>query len=359
MTDRFPTSDVGAWTGDDLANTARQYLGVGADADLPSPVRLLSAVARLANTRRLVDSAATDLVAPAIFLLRPRPPDELAAQTRFVPMVDNGLEPISGRLWFVSEVVFSGRYLELTAEDDAAMFSLVTDMPGSGDAPAVLYDPRTTPSLLRFYPSGIADPDNCVVVQLDEDQAIDLDRILAVVNSVYETVLVTPDAQDSPGNLWANSRRGWPSSRAEALIQMHIRTGLSVKFPTCRIRKEQPGIPGRLDLQVERSDPRNPGVVAVYAVLELKVLKSFRNTGTSVDESENRDAVDKGVRQAATYRDDRHAGSAALCCFDMRREASGDSCFNDVRDLAERLGVALPIWYVFSSSEAYREFVTG
>jgi hypothetical protein len=352
-------SDVGAWTGDDLANTARLYLGVGADAELPSSVRLLSAVARLATTRRLVDRAATDLAAPAIFLLRPKPPDEMAAQTRFVPMVDNGLEPISGRLWFVNEVAFSGRYLELTVEDDAAMFSLVSDMARSGDAPAVLYDPRTSPSSLRLYRSGMAEPDNCVVVQLDEDQAIDLDRILSVVNSVYETVLITPDAQDAPGNLWADNRRGWPSNRAEALIQMHLRTGLSVMFPTCRIRKEQPGIPGRLDLQVERSDPRNPGVVAVYAVLELKVLKSFRNTGTSVDDSENRDAVDKGVRQAATYRDDRHAASAAVCCFDMRREASGDACFDHVRDLAEQLHVTLKAWYLFSTSEDYREFATS
>ncbi len=274
-------------------------------------------------------------------------------------MVDNGLEPISGRLWFVSEVVFSGRYLDLAAGDDSAMFALVTEMPGSGDAPAVLYDPRTEPSLLRFYPSGMADPDNCVVVQLDEDQTIDLDRILAAVDSVYEAVLVTPDAQDAPGKLWANSRRGWPSSRAEALIQMHLRTGLSVKFPTCRIRKEQPGIPGRLDLHVEKSDPRIPGVVTVFAVLELKVLKSFRNTGTPVDDSENREAVDKGVRQAATYRDDRHAISAALCCFDMRRQASGDTCFDDVRDLAGELGVTMRAWYVFSSSEAYRKFVTS
>ena len=94
-------------------------------------------------------------------------------------------------------------------------------------------------------------------------------------------------------------------------------------------------------------------------MLELKVLKSLRSTGATVSAAENSDAIDKGVRQAAMYRDNRHAVAAALCCFDMRREITNDACFDSFRGLSDELKVSLRLWYLFSSSEAFRKFETS
>jgi hypothetical protein len=131
--------------------------------------------------------------------------------------------------------------------------------------------------------------------------------------------------------------------------------GLVNAFPSCTVRHEQPTPLGRVDLEIEEINPLDPGITVRHAVLELKVLRSFSNTGTPVATGRIQEWVDSGVRQAAAYRADKGARAAALCCFDMRREDSGDSCFDDVRYLANQLTVALRRWYLFASSSLCRE----
>src|SRR5260370_14181059 len=60
-----------------------------------------------------------------------------------VPMLDNGLTVLGGRLWFVNSGVFSGHYIELQDLDDHALFRLVTAVPALGRVPAELAT-RTT-----------------------------------------------------------------------------------------------------------------------------------------------------------------------------------------------------------------------
>ncbi len=125
------------------------------------------------------------------------------------------------------------------------------------------------------------------------------------------------------------------------------------------MRHEQTAVPGRLDLEIEQSDPLDRGKITRHAVLELKVLRSFRSSGTTVSPTETLDWVESGVRQAASYRDERGALAAALCCFDMRNEHTGEKCFEHVQELANSLIVELRHWFVFGTSEQYREFSTG
>jgi hypothetical protein len=354
MSDAMLPSDVGAWRSDDLQATARQYFGLGADADLPGPVRLLTAVDRIAGLRRAATIGAPEPALPAVFLLRPVPPDDTLAQTRVAPMVDNGLTPIAGRVWFVNSAVCRGRYIDFEYVGDAELFDFVENTLRCGDVPAVVYEPRTDPATLRFYPNGLFEADICTVVAIGQDRDIAVHEILDVIDEIHRRVLVTPDAQDAAGSVWEKADRGLPAHDAEGRIQMHLRTGLTVAFLGCRVRKEQPGIPGRLDLQIERTDPRAQGTIAIFAVLELKVLKSYWSSGNPVTDRENQQAVQDGVRQAATYRDDRHARAAAVCCFDMRREHTGDRCFDDVTDLASRLDVTTKAWHLFWSAADWR-----
>jgi hypothetical protein len=346
---------LGAWAQDDLASTVRWNYGRGVDADLSPPLRMLGAVARVARRRRLQDTAAMDSGAPAVFLLR-QPAFGMPAVTN-VPMVDTGLHRLSGRVWFVNEVFYSGKCVEAPG-DDAELFTFVNETLQCGEEVAVIYDPRLDPPELRLYRSGLATPDDCTVVSVEEFGSITLDHILSVVDHVWEKLLVTPDSQDEEGRLWASPSQFRPYAQAERRVQMHLRDGLAVAFPTCDIRKEQPGTPGRIDLLIEEADPAGSGSITAYAVLELKVLRSKLSTGIAVSDAANSQAIDDGIRQAATYRDDRHALEAALCCFDMRRQPTGDTIFDDHRTTADTNGVVLRLWFLFANYQQYRRAMT-
>ncbi len=125
---------------------------------------------------------------------------------------------------------------------------------------------------------------------------------------------------------------------------------------SCIVRHEQSIVSGRLDLEIEESDPLDRSQITRHAVLELKVLRSFRSSGAAVRPNETLDWVLAGVKQAASYRREKGARAAALCCFDMRREHSGEQCFNHVRELAVDLETDLTHWFIFSTSERYRDF---
>jgi len=345
---------LGPWSEADLAGTARTFIGLGADADLPAYVRFLSAVAKLLRRRRVQPSSSTDEAKPAVFLLEPTA-RALGEQSPIrVPMLNNGLTPINGRLWFVSQVVVAGSFVDLDDLDDDAIFAAVTDILELGDAPAVLFDPRSNPPEARFYANGLANPEEYVSLDLGLTP-VSLDRVFAAIDRVHETCLVTPEAQVTSGNLWAENTKWWASDEAEDRVQLQLKAGLATAFPTCTIRHEQTGATGRLDLEIEEADVVNVGQVTRHAVLELKVLRSYGSTGRTVSAQYTLDWVEKGVKQADAYRTEKNALAAALCCFDMRKDDSGEGCFGHVQELASRLDVRLRVWFLFATSEQYRD----
>ena len=91
------------------------------------------------------------------------------------------------------------------------------------------------------------------------------------------------------------------------------------------------------------------------AILELKVLRSFSSTGTPYSENKMKKHVKDGVEQAGMYRTEHEPRTAALCCFDMRKEDTEQKCFKHVKDLAITLKVALHRWYLYSSAKKARE----
>lgn len=350
------TKLLGSWTGADFAGTARANFGIGADAGLPSDVRFLAGVAKLIRRRMAEKGAKTDPARPAVFLLEPNaPPGSAAAPPKRAPMLDNGLTSVTGRLWFVSPVVVTGKYIELSETDDDALFAIVTDALGLGRVPAILFDPRTTIPTVRFYSNGLSDPEQCDSIIISDNE-VSLQKIYEAIDKVYQHCLVTPEAR--VGKLWEEGNKWWASSKAEDLVQLYLRAGLTTAFPTCTVRHEQTAVPGRLDLEIEQTDPLDRSRVTRHAVLELKVLRSFRSSGIIVPKPETLDWVESGVRQAASYRDERGALAAALCCFDMRSEHTGGQCFEHVRELANRLTVELRHWFIFGTSAQYRKFKT-
>lgn len=303
---------------------------------------------------RKAAAPAGDPLRVAVFLLCPEPPS-LPSQGEpvRVPMLDNGLHPVVGRLWFVNAAVASGRFVELPEVDDDQLFRHVTETLGLGSYPAVVFDPRTPVLQVRFYNAGMADPDQYNALRVSGQ--VSIDEILAVVDSVYRQCLVTPDAQPPNAKLWVSKPVRAPVKHAEALIQANVKAGLCAAFPGCSVRHEQVQVSGRLDIEVEESDPTDPTVIVRYALLELKVLRSFYSTGEEVSLQECLESVEEGVRQAIVYRRERKARAAALCCFDMRRTDSGDACFEAVASAAVGAGLRLRRWFLFASSRAFRK----
>lgn len=349
---------LGPWLDADLARTAREQAGIGATADLPPSVRFIEGVTRLLRTRLAKNPQTSDSNLPAVFLLHPTPIHRKNfIESRRVPMLDNGLTPLTGRLWFLSAAAISGHYIPieecLNAYDDDALFSFITDILATGSVPAVLFDPRAGISTIRFYPNGIAHPEYYRLLPLNGSHT-SIKDILEAITHIYESCLITPDAQPTAAKLWTKSDKWFPAENAEALIQVSLKAGLVGAFPWCVVRHEQASTPGRVDLELEENDPAQPGSTIRHAVIELKVLRSFRSTGTPVPQSETEDWVESGVLQAAAYRDDKRSRAAALCCFDMRKEDLGDSCFSHVSSLAGNRDVILQRWYIFASSKLYR-----
>lgn len=349
------TAVAEGWSDDDLEITAEKYFGEGADADLPDPVRLVFNVGRLVLRR--LEGAASGESEPSAFFLSPEPPapadeDKLEPQ----PMLGSGRHELGGRFWFVGPAARRGVALSLEGwpERDKEVFDLACESLDIGEVPAVLFEARTESPELWFYPRGLADPESGISVPLSSE-SIDLDRIFEIIDRAHRDAIVTPQRKAPAGmKLWKNARRHHPVKQAEARIQYILRVALSAALPpTMVVREEQDEATGRIDLEIDERVP-GAGIHICHALLELKVLRSYRSTGKPVPPAKVNEAIEEGVIQAKSYREAREALASALCCFDMRKQPNGSSCFGGVEGKARRGKVKLRVWPVYASVQQYR-----
>jgi hypothetical protein len=271
-------------------------------------------------------------------------------------MLDNGLEPVSGHLWFVNKVVNDGTAIMLTDEDDDdTIFRLAVEELRVGSRPTVLLETRTPEPEARYYPYGLNKTEDCRIVCLHYDD-ISIEEVFALIDRLHEQYLCTPDVQGRAGRLWSDSARRIPASDAEDKISIVVRNGLTGQFPACLVRAEQVQATGRLDIIIVEPISADRSVVKHHAILELKVLRSRNSGNRNIPVQRMHDWVEDGVKQVAEYRADKGAAAAALCCFDMRDLPSEQDCFDHVRVLAGQLRVRLRCWHLFASSAAYRAY---
>jgi len=271
-------------------------------------------------------------------------------------MLDRGLEPIEGRVWFVSHVVTVGNWMAATFKSDEKLFRFIAEELDLGQVPAILYDPRSPEPQLRVYRAGLGDAENCSFLYIAYTE-ISIDDIFWRIDAIYRNQLVTPGVQSRGRRLWKAASRGLPERYAEVLLRNALETGLQGAFPMCKVRTEQSQPAGRLDIEIEEGVLDQPGIVKRHAILEIKVLREMTNKGKAVARGVVGKLVKEGVIQAAAYRDERVALAAALCCFDMRSKFLGAECFLCVNDLAAKLQVHLRCWHLFASAAAYRRYL--
>ena len=185
------------WSDEELLITAHENLGVGADAGLHESVRFLSGVVRVIKKRIARASGDEPFGDPAVFLLSPSVPvlpSDLVVET--VPMLDNGITAIGGRIWFVGPVAAAGKAAVLSDWDDAAVFELIAEELGVGSVPSVLYETRGDVPSARYYPHGLSEPEVYSDVRLS-GAGVKLSEIIDVIDHVHRELLVTPTAQSA------------------------------------------------------------------------------------------------------------------------------------------------------------------
>ena len=347
--------DLGPWQNADLLATTTAEAGVGADASVPAAVRFLSNVTKLARRRQATAHPEPKLGYPAIFLLQPVPPREAEPSgPKRVPMLDNGRHELNGRIWFVGAGPASGHFIPFQVDDDDELFRFVTDVLNLGHVPTIILDPRLDDPVLRHYPNGLSDVDDIQHVTFSTTD-VTLSRVVSAVELTYEEKMKTPDAQPASGKLWKNNKRWWPFRDAEQRIQLYLEVALNTAFPTCIIRSEQSMPEGRLDIEIFEQEPTDRSKITQHGVLELKVLRTYRESGAAVSETETTDWIKLGVEQAHAYRSSKGSKWSALLCFDMRCKNVGDHlCFKHCRTLARRLNVHLRRWFIYGSAAQLR-----
>ncbi|CAB1058849.1 hypothetical protein D1BOALGB6SA_3607 [Olavius sp. associated proteobacterium Delta 1] len=344
-------SGLGGWSQDDLRSTLQEFSNVGSDFDIDETIRFIRGVVNVVRKRERIDEGNTDPRKLSVFLLAP----DAYAQGDLPrePMIDSGMTVLAGKIWFVNAPVIAGKMKPIITDVADEIFRIVTDEINVGEVPAVVVDPRPPVTEVRYYHNGMRLPDDRISLRIDCSD-ITIQEICDIINRVYNQCLITPDAQPEGNKLWKNSSKFRPYRNAEHRVQAFLKPAFAGAFPTCRIYHESAGTAGRADLHIEEPDPFNRENVINIAVIELKVLRSYGETGSSYSDTNVREWIEEGIRQAYMYRKEKGHRFAALCCFDMRKTDNGSVCFEPYNNFAEEKNVELRRWYLYSSSKVYR-----
>ena len=347
--------ELGAATPDELAATAAAKMGTYSDPSLPAHRRFLMTAVEVVRRRRAQPNGAIDPQQIAVFLLCDRL--SVTARNREAarePLFSNGATELNGRVWLTSVEMTAGYRLDPPEDGDGVIFDFIEEGLHLGTVPTVVFDPRPETPVLRLYPNGVANEDNCEFYELN-DYEFTFENLIATLDHFYDNYLKTPDCAPLEGRVWKEWRRWIPVPKTEGKIQAILVSNLVGAFRRCVIRHEESTGEGRADIfVVQRSDVAVGGWVYLTA-LELKVLRSFTSSGTRVPDTTVPKAVEEGLKQAVAYRTEREAQSAVLCCYDMRREDTGEACFEPIRDPAKEYDVELKRWYLYNSSKTYRD----
>lgn len=343
--------DLGAWQGDRAQLATARRPSYGDIDDLPAELRFQVYVSRTVQARERQPDAETTGAA-AFILVTPQQQEQLKTGRSFNRTVHTGRVRLAGRVHFMTHRAASSVFEEY-AGDANGVFDRIAELQ-CDRLPALVYDPSAGKSTLTYYPRGTHTDDGLVEVQLNAGPVTEAE-ILSVIEAVYRAELCTPD-NSGPTKVWQNASKGHPIEEAERTVQQFLRVGLAARFHWCTIRAEQSSKLGRTDLEVVDDRTGDAGTIAHYALLELKVLRSFSHSGTAYPTTTTNEAVSKGVNQAHSYGINNNSLLRMLCCFDMRTDDVGDTTtFAHVQTDAITLCVSLKRWYMYRSSEHMRD----
>ncbi len=219
-----------------------------------------------------------------------------------------------GRLIFTAPHGYGGWAVDLPSGSVDEAFALLEQQGFEQTPVAVIYPDQR---LLRCYQDGGVSERVPISLALPiTARVVSIEDIMAVLEDVRHSSLLTP--QIGPPGFWANAATYEPGPEAERTIQWIVAAQMRSLFRPLLVDTEQEIPLGRIDVLFTNPRP-TPGSPLHPALVELKALKSRSNGGAAFAPSKNIKAVIKGMRQAKSYREEKHATYSVLACFDLRQ----------------------------------------
>ena len=255
----------------------------------------------------------------AVFVLvdHPRKVGETHSGTPFVDPMAQGI-PLLGYMFFCSPDASHGQLIPMPVKDNEFLEWLEDQQLGACPVVAVY---RTSQQMAtRRY--GVNDHAWNDAIR-DKEPLATIEELMAALSHFHERQVLTP--MGCPDGVWkpGHAHKYVPGEHPEKSIQSHLEIALNFWFRgVVKAESEDSTTIGRIDLRLLTKGA--DGRLAYWVILELKVIKSFTNSGSNVSDSSNVDAIVKGIKQAGSYRENRNSDEGMLEIYDLRKDKSED-----------------------------------
>lgn len=336
-------------------DTVAENYGKGLNADLPTLERFFLTCYSTLRARLVLSSGEADPGLPVAFVLHAGPaPKHPKIMVSKVRQLDTGRRQLAGRIFYVNAGLTLAYCMELDSSDSDDYFGIIEEL-GHEQLPVFLYDPTVAINQVRQFANGVMQEET--LVENFSAVHVSPESVYAHIDETYRQTLFTPDANTATSiKLWKKPQQWHPEENVEKIIQGMLRTGLAINLKGAfHVRPEITSDgEGRLDLLIEENLVGAVGVK--HAILELKVLRTVSHTGkTTYVQKDHDEIVQKGVIQALFYRNNHQAHFAAICCFDMRKDAVSCEKTYACAQAAIEQGKLHPWWWrIYNSSEGFR-----
>ena len=255
--------------------------------------------------------------------------------------------PLLGRLFFASTDATHGQFIAIPTEP-AAILEWVEDH-GLAHCPMVTVYRSAKEMVTRRF--GIEESARYDAIR-DQEPSATVQELKDALRHYHRSRVLTPT--NCPKGVWKAdlANRYIPDPRPEKSIQADLQVVLNSWFRgVVRAEGEDNTNIGRIDVRLLKKAAN--GGLAYWIIMELKVIKSFTNSESKVDESTNVEAIVKGVKQAGSYRANRDVDDGMLEIYDLRRDKSMNLMVRE--DVSDALGMYSPpllvdVWPMFGSA---------
>ena len=289
----------------------------------------------------------------AVFVLvdYPRKVGETHDGTPFADPMAQGT-PLLGNLFFSSADATHGQFIPIPTEPNAILEWFEDHELRACPMVAVYRNAKEMVTRHR----GIENSAKRDAIR-DQEPSATVQELMEALKHYHRSRVLTP--ADCPEGVWepGSAHRHIPGPQPEKSIQSDLEVALNFWFRgVIRAEGEDRTNIGRIDVRLLKKE--STGRLAYWIILELKVIKSFTNTSSSVADSANVEAIVKGVQQAGSYRANRRAEEGMLEVFDLRRDKSDD--LKSRETVSQALATYSPpprvhIWPVYGTAEDARK----
>jgi hypothetical protein len=257
-----------------------------------------------------------------VFVERPRQIGDLLGA---VPILDPiaTADPLFGRLLLLNRDASGGRWINLPCPQGEILDWLSAQ--GLGDQPCVIAYRGTKTMVTRR--DGVTDTSLAYPIR-DNPPTATIPELLSALSHFHKEKLLTPTV--CVKGVWEPRRSSnhIPGRDPERQIQQALEFALNFWFHgVVRADVEDRTKIGRIDVRLMQ--PSSDGPLMYWAIIELKVIKSFAHAPrpdvpNPIRRSENIAVIVEGFRQAWAFADERLSEEGLLEVFDLRVDKQDD-----------------------------------